>query len=347
MRSTLGMLVCLACFGSAWAAEPSPAASSAQEGAAPAEGGVDLAALAQQRLARVGDREINALAFQREMEFQAQVEQARTGEPPVVDREFRARAMRSLIEHNLLQLMAKNARIEVPEAEVTAELAKRKRLFLNEAAYADYLARLGYTETLIGEEVKQALTAQRFVEQKTEHITASQEAALAEYQRLRVAGQMTRKERTADLRHILMRAADATPESWDAAEMRINAAHARVLAGETFEAVAKDVSEDFISMEQGGLYEEATASMVLPEFAERLFTQPPGVVSAPFKSRMGWHILKIEAVQEPGTIPFERVRSRLERAQTGPARSEVIKELLTRAASIYRVEVYPAESAAP
>lgn len=340
MRSTLGLIFVVACLSNAWAADAVPEAGAAPEAAAAET--VDLAALAKQRLARVGDREINALEFQRAMEFQAQVAESGTGEPPVVDREFRARAMASLLDRNLLEMMAESAGIKVPDLEVKAEVAKRKRLFLNEAAFEAYLNRLGYSEAQMYEEVQQGLVAERFVERKTAHVAVTQDAVLQEYQRLRTAGQLDRKERSADLRHILLRAANESPGSWEDAEGRIQAVHARVVAGEAFDAVAKEVSEDFMSMEQGGLYEEATQAMVLPEFATRLFTQPPGEVSEPFKSRMGWHILKIETVNEPGVVPFEKVRTRIERTLAAPLRQEAVRALLEQARRIYRVELYPA-----
>jgi hypothetical protein len=141
MRSTLGLILTVACLGHAWAADPVPPAGAAPEAAAAET--VDLAALAKQRLARVGDREINALEFQRAMEFQAQVAESGTGEPPVVDREFRTRAMASLLDRNLLEMMAESAGIKVPDLEVKAEVAKRKRLFLNEAAFQAYLTSAG------------------------------------------------------------------------------------------------------------------------------------------------------------------------------------------------------------
>lgn len=340
MRSVLGLVLAVGCACGVWAEEaPTGASDTAQP--------LDIAALGAQHLARVGDREISALEFQREMEFQLRVAQLSGVEPPAVDREFRMRAMASLVDRVLLQLMAENAGIRVSDAEVDTEYGKRKRLFLGEHAFETYLTRLGYTDASLREELRRGLLAERFVASKTDGIAADPNAVLLEYQRLRQAGKMARTERTADLRQILIRASDTVPESWADAESRIKAARERVLSGESFDSVARSVSEDFVSVDEGGRYTEATPQMVLPEFAARLFTQKPGEVSEPFKSRMGWHLLVIEQVNEPGTVSFEKTKAGLERMQAAPLRQKAIGDLLAQARAIYRVELYPAGDPKP
>jgi parvulin-like peptidyl-prolyl isomerase len=328
MRSILAALVWVG-LGAAQAAEEAP---------------LDTAALAGQVVARVGDREISALAFRRELEFLWHLSQASGQQAPEVDRDFRAAALSNLVDRVLLRLAAENAGIRVAPEEVDREYVKRRRSFVTEAAHQAFLDRLAYSEAEVRADLETNLLAERYVDKKCADLKVDSQEVIRTYQEMRQGRQLLRPGRTADLRHLLIRARDSEPESWAAAEERVRAARARIVGGESFASVATELTEDAVSMENGGLYHEALPGMVLPEFEAYLFTLPPGEVSEPFKSRFGWHILTIERVNEPGVVPFNKVRDDIERSLLAPLRAERVKELLEQARTLYRVELVEAAS---
>lgn len=305
---------------------------------------IDAEALSKQVVARVGDREISALAFRRELDFMWHLAYAAQENAPEVDREFRAAALSNLVDKALLELAARNAGITVDEAEVEREYQKRRRAFVTERAYEAFMAGLAYTEDALRADLRHNLMAERYVEEKCQDITVDSQEVIRMYQEMRQHRQLTRPDRTVDLRHILIRARDEEPESWDDAESRVRAARARVAGGETFEAVAREVTEDIVSMDSGGLYVEGLPGMVLPEFAERMFVLPPGELSEPFRSRFGWHILLVESVNPPGVVPFSKVSAEIEKSLLAPRRAERVQQLLEQARLLYRVELTAAEA---
>jgi len=98
------------------------------------------------------------------------------------------------------------------------------------------------------------------------------------------------------------------------------AARARVLAGEDFASVARDVSIDPGTREAGGLTRPIALGDALlsagmsPEFIEGLFDLKVGEVSDPLRSDKGWHIVRLEEKQEAGTKPLADVRDQIVRS---------------------------------
>ena len=77
--------------------------------------------------------------------------------------------------------------------------------------------------------------------------------------------------------------------------------------------LASQFSEDPASAQQGGdLGFFKRGDMVKP-FEETAFELKPGVVSDPVRTDFGYHLIKVEEVQEAGYEPLEVVRAELRR----------------------------------
>ncbi len=94
--------------------------------------------------------------------------------------------------------------------------------------------------------------------------------------------------------HILIRInKGATPKDTLAAYTKIKKARERVLNGEAFEKVAKEISEDPSARQNGGNLGYFTVFQMVYPFETVAYTTPVGEVSKPFKTRFGYHILKV------------------------------------------------------
>mgnify|MGYP001302940908 CR=1 FL=1 len=74
----------------------------------------------------------------------------------------------------------------------------------------------------------------------------------------------------------------------------IETLYQRLRNGVPFEEIAKQYSDDAGSGSQGGSLGWAQPGQMVPEFEQVMFNTDPGQTSAPFESRFGWHILKVE-----------------------------------------------------
>ena len=95
--------------------------------------------------------------------------------------------------------------------------------------------------------------------------------------------------------HIIMQANDSNDaEIKDA----VTAVYKEVLEGKmTFAEAAKAYSQDG-SAANGGSLGTFSARDMVPEFSERLAEMKEGEVSEPFRSRYGWHIVKLDKVEK-------------------------------------------------
>lgn len=104
--------------------------------------------------------------------------------------------------------------------------------------------------------------------------------------------------------HILLRTADD-------AEARIEALRERLVAGEDFAALAAEVSDDPGSARAGGDLGWVERGMMVPAFEEALFALEEDTISAPVRTEFGWHLIRVDEVEQLGGATFEDAREEL------------------------------------
>jgi peptidyl-prolyl cis-trans isomerase D len=118
-------------------------------------------------------------------------------------------------------------------------------------------------------------------------------------------------------RHILVQVGrDASEEEVAEAKARIEAARERIVGGESFEAVAKEISEDPGSRDRGGdlgLFARGTHSDAIDEAA---FSLDPGSYSEAVRGDAGFHLVLIESREPSSTRSFDEVGLELARTDT-------------------------------
>ncbi len=117
---------------------------------------------------------------------------------------------------------------------------------------------------------------------------------------------------TVEARHILIRVgADAAPDAVEAARLKIEDILKQVREGKDFAELAKQYSEDGTKDRGGALGAFSRETMVKP-FADAAFALKPGEVGEPVRTQFGWHLIKVEKVNEGRTRSFEEAREEIE-----------------------------------
>lgn len=93
------------------------------------------------------------------------------------------------------------------------------------------------------------------------------------------------------VRHILITPNEIIDEQ--TAKQRADEAKRRIAEGEAFAEVAKLMSDDPGSANEGGEMGWTSPGTFVPEFEEVANRLDIGVVSEPFRSRFGWHVLEV------------------------------------------------------
>jgi len=110
-------------------------------------------------------------------------------------------------------------------------------------------------------------------------------------------------------KHILIPVEADTEEANNAALDTIAEVQAKLVAGETFEVLAKTYSKDPGSADSGGDLGSFEQGMMVPEFDEVVFALEVGQVSEPVKTDFGYHIIKLEGIEPKQTQPLETVKA--------------------------------------
>lgn len=101
-------------------------------------------------------------------------------------------------------------------------------------------------------------------------------------------GQLVEQHR---VRHILVKPSKVRSEQQT--KELIEAIAKRIEKGESFEALAKEYSEDPGSALQGGDLNWTNKGVMVPEFEKTMLASPLNTVSKPFTTQFGWHILEV------------------------------------------------------
>ncbi|WP_024616783.1 SurA N-terminal domain-containing protein [Pseudomonas kilonensis] len=111
--------------------------------------------------------------------------------------------------------------------------------------------------------------------------------------------------------HILIEVNDKVTEAQ--AKAKIEEIQARLAKGESFEALAKEFSQDPGSANNGGDLGYAGPGVYDPEFEKALYALNKDQVSAPVRTDFGLHLIKLLGVEAPEVPTFASLKEKLVR----------------------------------
>ncbi|MGX5219205.1 MULTISPECIES: SurA N-terminal domain-containing protein [Pseudomonas] len=112
-----------------------------------------------------------------------------------------------------------------------------------------------------------------------------------------------------DAAHILIEVNDKVSDAQ--AKAKIEEIQKRLQNGEDFAALAKELSQDPGSANNGGDLGYAGPGVYDPEFEKALYALDKDQVSAPVRSSFGWHLIKLLGVQAPQVPSFDSLKEKL------------------------------------
>jgi parvulin-like peptidyl-prolyl isomerase len=124
-----------------------------------------------------------------------------------------------------------------------------------------------------------------------------------------------------------------------ATEEEATVLRARLAKGEDFAALVKSDSTDVQTRASGGDLGWVTKRNTPPEF-EPVLALAVHEVSAPLKSKYGWHLVKVLEVEPSRQQSFEEVRDDLRRELLDRKRTERRREWLTQLRAATPIEIY-------
>jgi peptidyl-prolyl cis-trans isomerase D len=112
------------------------------------------------------------------------------------------------------------------------------------------------------------------------------------------------------VRHILLSVND--PKDDAAVKAKAEGILKRAQAGEDFSKLAKEFSQDPGSAVQGGDLGWSERKLFVGPFADAAFSMKVDEITGPVKTQFGYHILKLDGIQQPAVKTFEASKAELE-----------------------------------
>lgn len=128
---------------------------------------------------------------------------------------------------------------------------------------------------------------------------------------------------------LLLYPPNPTKNDSTALEEKVRMIYDKLQAGESFEDLANEYSDDRSTADKGGMLQWFGSNRMIPEFIHNIsLLNEPGDYTKPFHSHFGWHIIKLHDQQKPGN--FETMHAELKEKVQKNERAVVIKQSLVK-----------------
>lgn len=234
---------------------------------------------------------------------------------------------------------AQASKIEVTDKDVDAEMAKIAQQMGGEEALKKQVEAAGETMESARKQIKQSIQQERWVEAQTsDEDKAGEKEAKTFYDSN--AEQFERPEMVR-ASHILIGIPTGADEKAIEEKKKVaEGAKARVMKGEDFAVVARELSEDPGSKENGGDLDFFAKDRMVPEFADAAFSLGKGEVSDPVKSQFGFHVIKVTDKKAAGTVPFDEAKPQIIEYLNNQKRREAVQKAVKSAREKAEVKIY-------
>ena len=218
--------------------------------------------------------------------------------------------LRPLIDVEVQIERAKALQMKVEDAEIDRQVRQLKDANqLTDAQLDDILQSRGLTVEMHREQISRSLLLSKVINYEVRSRLVVTEAELQEaYEkaedRFQIAGELT-------VSHILFLVPEQAPAEADAAaKQKAEVVLQKLRAGGDFAALAKQYSEGPSARNDGSLGTFRTGEL-LPGFEEAIASMKPGDISDPVRTRIGWHIIRLDSAKDGGRQPLDAVRDEL------------------------------------
>lgn len=122
-----------------------------------------------------------------------------------------------------------------------------------------------------------------------------------------------------------------TAEDTAATRDRLVALKGRLAAGESFDALAKELSEDTVSGRDGGDLGRGPKGRFVEAFEDALYKLRPGQVSDPVLTQFGWHLIKMDD-RKGDTVAARHILLRVQQSETNAVATDRLADQVARLA---------------
>lgn len=230
--------------------------------------------------ATVGDAEITVAevdeAYNQRAEASGVASELAGDESGAVEENLKTGVLTNLIRTEVLRRAAEDRGVEVTDDEIAGQREELLSQVGGEEALNELIEQNNISEQELTDNLRDQVIQDEIASELADDVTDREVR-----QAFREDAQNQYGEKV-EVRHILTETRD---QARDAIE--------RIESGESFADVARDVSTDTASAQNGGDLGEVPKGATVPEFEEAAFGAEPGEIVGPVRSQFGFHVLEV------------------------------------------------------
>ncbi len=143
-------------------------------------------------------------------------------------------------------------------------------------------------------------------------------------------------------RHILVKVEpSASQKDKEKAKEKANNILKKIKAGENFEKLAEDLSDDPGSKSKGGDLGFFSRGRMVKQFEDAAFSLKPGETSGIVETQFGYHIIKVEEKKDASTEPYDAVKDKISQKLIQERVKTKVTEFLDKVMKDAKVEIHP------
>jgi peptidyl-prolyl cis-trans isomerase C len=266
--------------------------------------------------------------------------EARAGSP--VPSEKRDELLRGvldqLVAYHLIAQESRARKMGPSDADIDARIAQIKGSFPNEDAFQKGIAAQGLSIDQLRAQARMSLEVSKFLEAEVASKVAVTDTEIDAFYKQNL--DRFKQGETVHARHILIgMPQNPPPETKKQARQAAQAVVAQLKRGVPFEDVAKKVSSDTGSAQNGGDLGFFPKGQMTPAFEEAAFALKPGQTSGLVETPFGFHIIRVVERRDARTAPFEEVSGQIKEFLTQGQREKKLDEFVTQIKTKAKIEI--------
>ena len=230
-------------------------------------------------------------------------EQSITKQETTLIKDFTLRLVDSIIQEELLSQEAKKQSLKIDESELKNNVDQWKNSITKDTTAKEYYEKNGITEEVVTDIFKEQMNISALEANYTKNNPVTQ-AEIDKYYNEHKSEYTNAQVKAS---HIIIKTqnddgTEMSQDKVDSAKKQIDEIYAKIKAGEDFAKLAKQYSQD-ASKDAGGDLGFFSKGQMVKEFEEVAFSMKVGEVSEPFKTKYGYHVVKLTDKKEDTTDP--------------------------------------------
>ncbi|MFH1782435.1 MAG: peptidylprolyl isomerase [Candidatus Omnitrophota bacterium] len=237
--------------------------------------------------------------------------------------EIKKDILNQMIEDRLILSRAKELGVTVTEEEMEERLSEIKNGFPTEEFFYNTLETQGITISDLKSRYRDQILMKKIVNYEIKSKVSVLPSEINDfYTKNKPQFKQDIKYR---VRHILIKAEDEV--GFELAKVEMREIYNKVVAGNHFDSLARTYSQG-PNKEQGGDMGYIGKGEMLEELEDVIFSLKKGEISEPIRSKIGYHIFKVEDIKKAGYLPLEEVQNDIKQLLFQEKLAKSVKEWL-------------------